>query len=137
MFSKLIDRGVAFDIIRLLLSWYGSSQACVRMIRYFTHYIDIYIVNLSKVVFFTPLFYNIHVDYLMKQLSCEKLGCIIGGKYYRTIFYADDIVLLGASTRKMQKMIDICYKYGNKYGITLNPAKANWTYTKICNNMSF
>ena len=37
----------------------------------------------------------------------------------------------------MQKMIDICYKYGNKYGITFNPIKTNWIYTNVCNNVSF
>ena len=37
----------------------------------------------------------------------------------------------------MQKMIDICYKYGNKHGIILDPAKTNWIYSNICNNMSF
>ena len=73
----------------------------------------------------------------MKQLSCEKLGCTIGGINYGTTFYADDIVLLGASARKMQKMIDIYYKYGNKYGITLNLAKTNWIYTNTYNSMSF
>ena len=72
----------------------------------------------------------------MKQLSCEKLGCTVGGIYNGTIFYADDIVLLGASACKMQKMIDICYKYGNKYGNTLNPAK-KWICTNICNSVSF
>ena len=51
----------------------------------------------------------------MKQLSYEKLGCNICGMYYKTMFYADDIVLLGASARKMQKMIDNCHKFGNKY----------------------
>ena len=71
----------------------------------------------------SPLFYNIYVDDLMKQLSCEKLGCTIGGIYNGTISYADDIVLLGASARKMQKMIDICYKYGNKYGIYIKSCK--------------
>ena len=69
----------------------------------------------------SPLFYNIYIDDLMKQLSCKKLDCTIGGIYYGTIFYVYDIVLLSASTRKMQKMIDICYKYENKYSITLNP----------------
>ena len=73
----------------------------------------------------------------MKQLSSEKLGCIIGGIYYGTIFYADDIVLLGASACKMQKIIDIYYKYGNKYCIKLNPAKSNWIYTITCNSVSF
>ena len=33
----------------------------------------------------------------MKLLSYEKLGCTIGGIYHWSIFYADDIVLLGAS----------------------------------------
>ena len=34
LLSKLIDRCVAFDIIRVLHSWYCSSQACVRMMGY-------------------------------------------------------------------------------------------------------
>ena len=72
---------------------------------------------------------------MIKRLSCEKLGCTIGGIYYKTIFYADDIVLLDASACKMQKMIDIYYKYRNKYGTTLNPAKTNWIYINVCNNV--
>ena len=80
----------------------------------------------------SPLFYNIYVDDLMKQLRCEKLGCTVGGIYYGTIFYTGDIVLLGASTRKTQKMIEFGFKYANKYGITLNSAKTNWIYTNIC-----
>ena len=77
---------------------------------------------------------------MTKQLSCEKLGCIIivySGIYDGTIFYADDIVLLVASARKMLKMIEICYKYWNKYGITLHPAKTNWIYTNVYNNVLF
>ena len=64
------------------------------------------------------------------------MGCTIGGIYYGTIFCADGIVFLGASASKMQKMIDICYKYGNKYGIMLNPAKTNCLYTITCNSVS-
>ena len=67
----------------------------------------------------------------------KQLGCTFGGIYYGTIFYADDFVLFGASARKCIKMIEICYKYGNKYGITLIPAKTNYKYTNICNNVSF
>ena len=47
LLSKLIERGVAFDIIRVLHSWYCSSQACVSMMGYCMQYIDIYIVDLS------------------------------------------------------------------------------------------
>ena len=65
------------------------------------------------------------------------VALLVEYNYYGTIFYADDIVLLGASARKMQKMISVCYKYGNKYGITLNPAKTNCIYTNVCNYVSF
>ena len=41
LLSKLIDRGVAFDIIRVLHNWYCSNQACVRMMGYCMQYIDI------------------------------------------------------------------------------------------------
>ena len=54
----------------------------------------------------------------MKQFSCEKWSCTIVRIYHRTIFYADDIALLGVSARKMPKMIEIY-----KYVIELNPAK--------------
>ena len=40
----------------------------------------------------------------------------------------------------MQRMIDIDFViniYGNKYGISLNPAKTNRIYTHVCNNVSF
>ena len=48
------------------------------------------------------ILYNVHVDDLMK-LMCEKLGCLIGNCFFGTVFYADDIVLLGASVCKVQK----------------------------------
>ena len=41
----------------------------------------------------SPLFYNIYVDDLMKQLNSEKLGCAISGIYMElhfvlmTLFY--------------------------------------------------
>ena len=71
LLSKFIDRGIAFDIIRVLHSWYCSSQACLRMMIYCLEYIDIYSV-LKQGGILSPLFYNIHVDHLMKQLRYEN-----------------------------------------------------------------
>ena len=93
LLRKFIDRGIAFDIIRVLHSLYCSSQACVSIMGYCTQYVDIY-GGLEQGSILSSLFYNVYVDGLMKQLSCEKLGCTIGGIYYGTIFYADDIVFV-------------------------------------------
>ena len=62
----------------------------------------------------------------MNTLIKADLGCNIVGIYYGTVFYADDIVLLGASLMKVQQMLNICYTYCYKYGIYLNSAKSKW-----------
>ena len=49
---------------------------------------------------------------------------MIGHFLYSAIFYADDIILMSASRRKMQKMIDICNEYGLQYGICFNAKKS-------------
>jgi hypothetical protein len=72
--------------------------------------------------------YNVYVDELMSRLLRAKLGCMIGDFVYSAVFYADDIVLLSSSRRKMQRMIDICYEYGLQYGITFNAKKSKWFF---------
>ena len=83
----------------------------------------------------SPMFYNMYVDDLMKELMHASLGCTIGGLYYGTIFYADDIVLLGASVDKMKRMLKICSDYCHKFDICINPSKSKWLYTDVhCSN---
>ncbi len=67
----------------------------------------------------------------MKELMRKKLGCSIGGLYLGTVFYADDIVLLGASVRKMKEMVKVCCDYCRKYGIHINPNKTKWMCTDV------
>ena len=71
--------------------------------------------------------YNVYVDDLMTKLLREKLGCMIGKFLYSAIFYADDIILMSASRRKMQKMIDICRLMNMVYSMVfaLMPRKVN------------
>ena len=53
----------------------------------------------------------------MKTLKKATLGCSINGVYYGTKFYADDIVLISASVRKVQAMIDVCCMYCKQFRI--------------------
>ena len=76
----------------------------------------------------------------MQELMKAKLGCTINGNYFGSIFYADDIVLVGASARKIQKMIDTWRSYCEKHGICLNPNKTKWLGTNVfneCTNVVF
>ena len=77
------------------------------------------------------MFYKIYVDDLMKELMHASLGCTIEELYYGTIFYTDDIVLLGVSVDKMKRMMKLCCDYCHKFGICINPNKLKWLYTDV------
>jgi exonuclease III len=127
LLSKLLDRGVPYGIVRVLFSWYNVSHACVRMNGHCTDMIDIR-SGVKQGGIMSPQLYNVYVDELMSRLLRAKLGCMIGDFVYSAVFYADDIVLLSSSRRKMQRMIDICYEYGLQYGITFNAKKSKWFF---------
>ena len=95
LLGKLLDRKVPFEIVRVLLSWYTNSQACIKLDGYCTEFITIN-SEVKQGGILSPLFYNVYVDDLMKELKHKNLGCTIGGLYFGTVFYADDIILLGA-----------------------------------------
>ena len=92
LMTKLIKRNVPFDVIRTLLSWYSNSRpkACVKLSGYYSEYISIN-RGVKQGGILSPLFNNIYVDELMTTLIKADLECNIGGIYYGTVFYADDI----------------------------------------------
>ena len=71
------------------------------MSRYYSDYVSIN-SGVKQGGILSPLFYNIYVDELMTTLIKADLGYNIGDIYYGTVFYADDVVLLGASVMKVQ-----------------------------------
>ena len=126
----------------MLLSWYTNSQACIKLDGYCTEFITIN-SGVKQGGILSPLFYNVYVDDLMKELKHKNLGCTIGGLYFGTVFYADDIILLlsvfyaddiillGASVRKTKEMVKICCNYCCRYGIHINPTKTKWMCTNV------
>ena len=123
----------------MLFSWYGQSKACVRLGGYLSDYIDIR-SDIKQGGLMSPVLYNIYVNNLMKKLKVENLRCNICNEHYGTIFYAGDAVLLSGSVVNMQKMINICYDYGVKFGTCFNPKKTKWVCTNIYSstkNVSF
>ena len=122
-----------------MISWYSISHACVRIDDIITDNINIH-SGVKQGGIMSPHMYNVYVDDLMTKLLCEKLGCMIGKFLYSAIFYADDIILMSVSRRKMQKMIDICNEYGLQYGICFNAKKSKWFFAgkhDECTRVSF
>ena len=73
LLGKLLDRKVPFEIVRVLLSWYINSQACVKLDGYCTEFITIN-SGVKQGGILSPLFYNVYVDDLMEELKHKNLG---------------------------------------------------------------
>ena len=51
----------------------------------------------------------------LQNLRNSGLGCTIGGLYFGSFGYADDIILLTPSRESLQLMLDLCEKYAEEY----------------------
>jgi len=72
----------------------------------------------------SPLLFNIYVDELINILESSGHGICVGQQFLGCILYADDILLMSASVVSLQKMVDICFCYGQEFDIVFNAKKS-------------
>ena len=71
------------------------------------------------------LFYLMfYVDKLISLLKNKKLGCRVGMYYVGYLPNADDLILVSASLRELQDMLDLCSEFGDKVDIVFNAKKS-------------
>jgi len=66
----------------------------------------------------------LYVDELITQLRHSSYCLHIGQLFVGCDFYADDIALLSASCYGLQRLINICEKYGTEWDIRFNATKS-------------
>ena len=74
----------------------------------------------------SPFLFSVYklIDDLIKEL---RQSVEVGTVFVVCILYADDIVLLSGNCYGLQKMVDICSDYGNRFGIRFNSSKSQTT----------
>ena len=83
---------------------------------------------LDRVVFSSPILFNIYVDVISVTLNNMKIGCVIGNLIINHLFYADDLVLISPSRNGLQRLVNICYKLGIDLDIKYNEKKTMCVY---------
>ena len=63
------------------------------------------------------------MDELIGRLKDSGIGCHIGKQFYGGFGYADDLKVLCPSVTGLQKMINICEKFGKDYDVLFNAKK--------------
>ena len=67
--------------------------------------------------------FTVYIDELIKELQNAGVGCYIGHEYYGCLGYADDLKILSAGIKSLQRMVDICFKFGQHFSVKYNAKK--------------
>ena len=85
----------------------------------------------------SPLLFNFYMNDLTMLLNKIPAGCCCGNIVVNHLMYADDIVLFSPSIKGLQKLVNVCIDYGNKYDIIFNALKSQSMYFNIDSNVSY
>ena len=70
-----------------------------------------------------PFYYTVFVDGRLEQLQASPHGLEIGDVTIAAPTQADDIVLLSLTRSGLQRLVNICHDYANRWRYTYNPSK--------------
>ena len=71
----------------------------------------------------SPLFFNVYMDDLSSILNSAKVGCTINEVIINHLMYADDIVLIAASIRAMQTLLNSCDSFAHDHDVIYSTKK--------------
>ena len=123
LFFKLRNKGCPLDIWRVIQKWYSSSSCAILWKGLPSRFIPIQQGVRQGAVLF-PLLYSIYVDALLDELLDSGLGVHIGKTYIGAPMFADDLALLAADSTTLQSMLDIVYRYPQRWRYKINPTNS-------------
>jgi hypothetical protein len=124
LFNKLNERGVPSCLTEVLSNWYSKLTAMVRWNNCLSMSFNIR-AGVRQGGILSPLLFNVYMDDLSTQLSLCGSGCHINRKFVGCVMYADDILLMSASVRGLQLLLNITFAYCVDVGLLLNAKKSN------------
>ena len=122
LFKKLKKRKTPLYLIRVLSYWYINQKLCVRWCSQLSSMFSV-TNGVRQGGILSPYLFNLYMDDLSCSLNKLKIGLCINSQVINHMMYADDLVLLSPSVKGLQKVIDLCFNYGNDHRIKFNKTK--------------
>ena len=122
LFLKLMEINVPLQFLNLIISWYDGLQCRVKWNGHLGHWFDV-TAGVRQGGVLSPDFYSIYVDDLIGILKSSGIGCYMRKVFAAAIFYADDMAIIAPSIRGLQRLLEICGSYCDKWDICLNAKK--------------
>ena len=116
LFKRLFLCALPVHIIRILFALYYNLCIKVSWKGCFSE--SFYTLNGVKqggILF--PTLFNICVKNLLQRLESLGIGCLVGPRYYGSIAYAVDIILLALTLHALRIMLQFCSEYASDNNI--------------------
>ena len=81
--------------------------------------------------------FTVYVDDLSQELNKLDLGCHFDEMWFGALMYANDLILISGSIKKLQCMLDSCDEFGLKMDLSFNTKKSFYYCTSNNSHISF
>ena len=122
LFTKLMERKIPLCILLCLIFWYLNMTCCVKWGSEISRDFKVPL-GIKQGGINSPDFFGIYIDDLSKLLRNRQIGCHLFKLFVALLLFADDLCLMAPSRAALQRMINECAEYCNKFGLTFNSKK--------------
>ncbi|XP_013184716.2 uncharacterized protein LOC106130423 [Amyelois transitella] len=122
LWRKLEARNVPAEICNIFKFWYQNQ---INVVKWSDGISDAYRLEcgVRQGGITSPKLFNLYVNDLIVGLSSMRVGCSIDGVVINNISYADDMVLLGPTTKSINEMLRVCESFAAEHGLVYNVEK--------------
>ena len=122
LLNKLQNFGIKGKLFNIIRGIYSNDFACVKIGNTRS---ESFAINqgVRQGCVLSPLLFNIFLADLAKELSSLNDKLRMGNEGINSIFWADDIVLLGQTEENLKEMLNIVNTYCCAYKLTINCKK--------------
>ena len=123
LFKLLVERGMCFMSIQLLLDMYANQRLNVRWNGLTT---DTFSCKngVKQGGVLSPILFCVYVDELLSRLRTRGIGCHIGSTFVGAFGYADDLTLLAPSIPAAEEQLRTCEEFAAEFSVMFNAAKS-------------
>ena len=122
LWEKMKEYGIDGKFLRVCQNLYCDVGARVRVGKVFSERYTIE-EGLRQGCILSPSLFCLFLMDLADELERRGLGVKVTGTWMGACFFADDIVLMAESGKELQCMLDVVYKYANRWKLRFNASK--------------
>ena len=123
LFLKLMEKGLPLVLLMLIVYWHLNMTCRVKWGAFLSDSFPVPLGTKQGGVM-SPRFFALYVDGMLKILRSSGVGCHLLKLFVGAFLFADDLALVAPSRSALQKLMDLCNSYCEKFCLSFNTKKS-------------